>query len=70
MSEDYSKDDFEEYDYEFELLNSDDERIITLACRSSKILSPTEYAEAIRAYADRIESILHMSELRAEGMLN
>lgn len=58
-----NEEDFEEYEYEFELMNSNDEKLITLACRSSKVLDPTEFAEALRNYADRIESILSMSEL-------
>jgi hypothetical protein len=57
----------EEYEFEFELLDSDNPSIITLACYSSKELSPEEYADALRAYADRIESIANMSELTSDG---
>lgn len=50
-------------DYEFELLNSDDGKVVTLVCSSSRMMSPDEYAAALTAFAERIESILTMSEL-------
>lgn len=58
----------EEYDFEFELLNSTDGRIITLVCSTSRELSPDEYAQALIAFAERISSILDMSEVATDTM--
>lgn len=51
------------YGYEFELLNSEDGKIITLVCSSERLMTPDEYAQALAAFAERIESILTMAEL-------
>lgn len=50
----------EEIDFEFELVNSDDGRVITLVCRTPRELFPDEYAQALKAFADRIESLISM----------
>lgn len=57
MSED------EEYEYEMEIMTDDDKKLITLTCVSSKLLTPDEFAEALRAYADRIDTLLSMRDL-------
>ena len=49
--------------FEFELLNSDDMLITTLVCSADKPLDPCEYAQALRAFADRIDSIVTMAEV-------
>lgn len=46
---------FDEYDYEFELLNSDDGLLVTLVCASSRELAPEEYLEALRSFIDRMD---------------
>jgi hypothetical protein len=51
------------YEYEFELMNSEDGHIVTLVCHSNKMLEPCEYAEALRTFADRIDSIVTMAEV-------
>lgn len=53
---------YDEIDFEFELMNSVDGKLITLVCTSNKELTPDEYAQALRQFADRIESIITMSE--------
>lgn len=60
--------DVEELEFEFELLNSEDGRLVTLVCKSERELSPDEYAEALRAFADRIESLCIMSEANPSTM--
>ena len=65
----------EEYDietdcnFEFEMLNSADGKIITLVCTADKELTPDEYVTALRAFASRIETILTLGEETA-GTLN
>lgn len=65
MSEE--EDDLDEIEeYEFELLNSSDSPdviCLTLFCYSPKEMTPSEYAQALFAYAKRIESISLMSEI-------
>lgn len=56
-------------EFEFELMNSENGLHITLVCRSDKPLEPYDYAQALRAYADRIDSILSIGDLSA-GTLN
>lgn len=60
--------DEEDLEFEFELLNSPDSKIITLVCSSKRPLSPDEYAEALKAFADRIDSIMSLSD--ADNTLN
>jgi len=67
MDDDDSPDD--EIEFEFELTNSDDMSTVVLVCTSSCPLAPDEYAQALRAYADRIEAIATMSEVSA-GTIN
>lgn len=64
-------DDFDESlddgtEYEFEVFNSEDGLFVTLTCFSTKELAPDEYAQALRAFADRIESIVTMSEVSGQ----
>jgi len=59
----YSQDN--QFSFEFELLNSDDGRLITLVCALDREISPEEYAEALRAFADHIESLTAMAEAGA-----
>lgn len=66
---DDEQDDLIEFNFEFELLNSDDGKIVTLVCSSDRILEPNEYAMALREFANRIETILTMSEVES-GPLN
>lgn len=53
----------DEYEFEFELLNSSDGLTVTLVCSADRILTPDEYAGALRAFADRIDSIVTMAEV-------
>ena len=55
-------DDLDDVEFEFELLNSDDCRLITLVCTADRELSPDEYAQALKMFAERIESIVTMAE--------
>lgn len=64
----YNSPENEEYEYEFELLNSEDELIITLVCHSDRIMDPQTYAEALRAFADRIDSIATMSDVSGQTL--
>ena len=48
--------------FEFELLNSCDGKIVTLVCSTEEPLSTSDFAEALRAFADRVETIETMSE--------
>jgi len=60
----YEEDDLlADIDLEFELLNSDDGKLITLVCTADKELSPDEYAQALKLYAERIEAIVTMTEV-------
>jgi hypothetical protein len=59
---DYEDDDLDEIAFEFELLNSDDQKIITLVCTTDREILPEEYAEALRAFADRLDTIMTMAE--------
>lgn len=59
----------DENNFEFELLNSEDGLIVTLVCCSDRELSPEEYAEALRAFAERIHALATMSEAET-GTLN
>lgn len=52
----------DEGQFEFEILNSHDGKIITLVCRSDKELHPLEYADAIVKYAERIKTLVSLSE--------
>lgn len=63
FDEDDESDFTDDIEFSFELLNSADGLIITLACISSKEMLPDEYAKALRDYADRIESIMSMAEV-------
>lgn len=57
---------YETEEYEFELLNSSDSPdviCLTLYCYSPKELTPSEYAQALIAYAKRIESIALMNDI-------
>lgn len=56
------------YEFEFELLNSEDERIITLVCHSDRIMDPQEYADALRSFADRIDSIATMADVSGQSL--
>lgn len=49
-------------DFEFELLNSDDDKIVTLVCSVSRPVSPDEYAELLNAFADHIRNLVSMAE--------
>lgn len=42
------------YEYEFELINTDDPATLILICVASRELSPKDYAEALMAYAQKI----------------
>lgn len=53
----------DENNFEFEVLNSEDGRIVTLVCFSQQELNPLEYAEMLRAFADRIDSLSTMAEI-------
>lgn len=55
-----------EYEYEFELLNSVDGKVITLACTSNHELDPQQYAHALMSYAERILTVQSMSEIMSE----
>jgi hypothetical protein len=50
-------------EFEFELLNSEDGKTVTLVCHSDKALAPDEFAQALRSFADRIDSIITMAEV-------
>jgi hypothetical protein len=58
----------EENNFSFELLNSPDGLIITLVCCSTQELSPDEYAEALKAFADRICALTSMSEVETDTL--
>jgi len=58
-----------ELGFEFEMLNSADGKIITLVCTADTELTPDEYVTALRAFADRIETILTIGE-EVDGTLN
>lgn len=59
------EDDFDEYDFEFELEMSEDQLTSVLHCNSSRPLSPDEYAAALRDYAKSISIMEHIcSETR------
>ena len=60
----------EELDFEFELVNSEDGRVITLVCRTSRELFPDEYAQALKAFAERIESVVSMNSEVEKSTLN
>lgn len=62
-SDDFEDDFTDDIEFSFELVNSEDGLIVTLACVSSKELMPDEYAKALRDYADRIETITTMAEI-------
>lgn len=64
-----SHDDFDDIDVSFELLNSVDCLTITLVCSTEKELNPYDYAEALRAFADRIETLSSINE-QISGTLN
>lgn len=55
--------DEEELEVEFELLNSEEGKIITLVASCSREPDPLEYAQMLREFAERIESLTTMSEL-------
>lgn len=57
------------FSFEFELLNSEDGKVITLVCHTDQRLAPDEYAEALRNFADRVETLCSMSEA-SDGPLN
>lgn len=51
-------DDSEEEHYiacQFELLNSEDERTITLVCSADEPMDPLSFADALKKYAKQIE---------------
>lgn len=56
----------EEINFQFELLNSEDGRTITLVCSSDIPLDPDEYAEALRCFLERLDTL---SSLVGEGEL-
>lgn len=58
----------DEFEFEFELLNSEDGKVITLVCSVSREIGPQEYAEALMAFAERIGTLLTMSEADSQGM--
>lgn len=59
----------EEFGFEFELLNSNDGKTITLVCVVDREVTPDEYAVALIAFAERINSLLSMSEA-SNGTMN
>lgn len=59
----------EEIEFEFEVHNSEDMKILTLICHSDKPLDPADFAYALKAFADRIEVIVSMEQL-SSGTLN
>jgi len=64
----FDVEDADEFEFEFELLNSEDSRTVTLTCHSTRPLEPSEYADALRAFADRIDSLLTMSEVSGNAL--
>ena len=58
------KEEFEgdELTFEFELLNSDDHRTITLVCTSDIEMTPDEYSQALIAFAERMQVLGEFSE--------
>lgn len=63
------EDEDDEIEYSFELLNSDDGKLITLVCSCDKEMNPTEFAEALKQFADRIESLVTLTEAES-GTVN
>ena len=59
----------ESYCFEFELLNSEDGLTTTLVCRSDQPMSPDDFAQALRSFANRIDSIANMSDVSG-GIIN
>ena len=55
-------DDIDEISFQFELLNSVDEKTITLVCSSDKPLNPDEYREALRSFLERLDTIMSLDE--------
>lgn len=69
MDDEGSGYEIDELDFQFELLNDDDLRVITLVCTASRPLAPDEYACALMAFAERIESLATMAEV-STGTMN
>lgn len=61
----YDDDGYEEFDFEFELLNSEDGLIVTLVCACSRELTPDEYADALVAFSQRMRILGDFNEKTA-----
>lgn len=60
---DSTEEDFDEdFEFEFQLLNSEDGKIITLVCSANRELSPDEYVQALIAFAERMEALSSLSD--------
>ena len=54
---------WEEFNFEFELLNSEDGLTVTLVCRTDHPMTPDEFAQALHSFADRIDAVTSMQEI-------
>ena len=52
----------EDYEFEFEIVNSECGLLVTLVCDASRPLTPDEYADALIAFAERIRILGNMNE--------
>lgn len=55
-------DEVTELHFECELVNSNDDLITTVIIRTDQPPSPDDLAYVLRKYADKIESLAHLSE--------
>jgi len=55
-------DEYDDYEFEFELVNSDDGLTVTLVCEASRPLTPDEFADALVAFAERMRILGNMNE--------
>lgn len=61
--DDHDEPDYSSFEFQFELVETDDPETLVLVCVSSRPLSPEDYAQALMSYAQQIINATDMKQL-------